>query len=117
MRTPLAVVEDNLSPGALSPRTLLVKCIDSMVQSPKVLSDAKTVFADRSSIPLGDLVRFNSSQLCQNTRREKLERMGEEILDLWQQLDIGKDEQVGSYEVSMWGDDSVNLMLRRLHVK
>ncbi|CAM9431919.1 unnamed protein product [Ascophyllum nodosum] len=28
-----------------------------------------------------------------NARREKLEKMGEEILDLWQQLDIGKDEQ------------------------
>lgn len=35
--------------------------------------------------------------MFQDTRREKLERMGEEILDLWQQLDIGKDEQVGSY--------------------
>lgn len=30
----------------------------------------------------------------QEARREKLERMGEEILDLWQQLGIGKDEQV-----------------------
>lgn len=30
----------------------------------------------------------------QDARREKLERMGEEILDLWQQLEIGKDEQV-----------------------
>lgn len=33
-------------------------------------------------------------RVLQETRRKKLERMGEEILDLWQQLDIGKDEQV-----------------------
>lgn len=32
--------------------------------------------------------------VVQEARRKKLERMGEEILDLWQQLDIGKDEQV-----------------------
>lgn len=30
----------------------------------------------------------------QDARKLQLERMGEEILDLWQQLDIGKDEQV-----------------------
>lgn len=33
-------------------------------------------------------------RVLQEARRKKLERMGEEILDLWQQLDIGKDEQV-----------------------
>lgn len=55
--------------------------------------------------------RVNSSDLnipilFQNTRREKLERMGEEILDLWQQLDIGKDEQVyrkEKYQHKCWG--------------
>lgn len=32
--------------------------------------------------------------MLQDARRAKLERMGEEILDLWQQLGVGKDEQV-----------------------
>lgn len=42
-------------------------------------------------MPLSKFIPFN---VCQNARREKLERMGEEILDLWQQLDIPKAEQV-----------------------
>lgn len=41
--------------------------------------------------PLRKFIPFN---IFQNARREKLERMGEEILDLWQQLDIPKAEQV-----------------------
>ena len=40
------------------------------------------------------LSKCESFNLLQNARREKLERMGEEILDLWQQLDIPKAEQV-----------------------
>lgn len=44
--------------------------------------------------PVGSCEQVFPVHRFQNARREKLERMGEEILDLWQQLDIGKDEQV-----------------------
>lgn len=47
--------------------------------------------------PVGSLSKLTPFNVFQNARREKLERMGEEILDLWQQLDIGKDEQVPQF--------------------
>ncbi|CAM9126956.1 unnamed protein product [Choristocarpus tenellus] len=39
------------------------------------------------------LVRHKELLEERNCRKKKLERMGEEIMDLWQQLDVGKEEQ------------------------
>ncbi|CAM9223821.1 unnamed protein product, partial [Hapterophycus canaliculatus] len=53
---------------------------------------ASSVGIDRAA--LDELTAKHEELITQrNARREKLERMGEEILDLWQQLNIGKDEQ------------------------
>lgn len=43
----------------------------------------------------------------QDIRRTKLEKMGEEILDLWQQLEIGKDEQVCGLRDESYHDQGV----------
>lgn len=58
-------------------------------------------------IPSASLSKFIPFNVFQNARREKLERMGEEILDLWQQLDIGKDEQVTLFGLAI-DDKSTN---------
>eukprot|EP00752_Nemacystus_decipiens_P008014 g7161.t1 len=53
---------------------------------------ASSVGIDR--VALDELTAKHEELIAQrNARREKLERMGEEILDLWQQLDIPKAEQ------------------------
>ncbi|CAM9344068.1 unnamed protein product [Sphacelaria rigidula] len=53
---------------------------------------ASSVGIDRAA--LDELtVRQKELRVQRDTRREKLEKMGEEILDLWQQLGISKDEQ------------------------
>ncbi|CAM9095244.1 unnamed protein product, partial [Laminaria digitata] len=88
--------ELKISPSnALDNRILGSLAIPSSNGTPVLQSTERTassVGIDRAG--LDELsARHEELTAQRNARREKLERMGDEILDLWGQLDIGKDEQ------------------------
>ncbi|CAM9595800.1 unnamed protein product [Ectocarpus sp. 12 AP-2014] len=87
LKIPAATALDNRILGSLAiPSSTGVPVLQTTERT------ASSVGIDRAA--LDELTAKHEELITQrNTRREKLEKMGEEILDLWQQLDIGKDEQ------------------------